>query len=189
MYEFALNVTKGAADSTVVYGLLRSDVATVSIEVSQKRCSNSFYPPKACLSRDALQVVNVTHAVSPQLPRTANDAPMHSAKNKRHSWPASQPIAHLAIWYPLSSFTVCIQGLQNLRRTSHPPCRQVVSFEAPEVVVATSDGGVKLDPTRKIVLYGGVVDPSSGVVEQSGDLLWSQVGNISCSTPVPTVPP
>lgn len=120
--------------------------------------------------------------VPPTMPRCT------ARRKNDHSWPASQP--NIApIWYPLSLVTICIQGLQNLRRTSHPPCRQVVSFEAPEVVVATSDGGVKLDPTRKIILYGGVVDPSSGVVEQSGDLLWSQVGNTSCSTPVPTVPP
>lgn len=59
-------------------------------------------------------------------------------------------------------------------------CRKVVSFEAPEVVVATSDGGMKLDPTRKIVIYGGVVEQSSGVIEQSDSLLWTQVGCAEC---------
>eukprot|EP00903_Cladosiphon_okamuranus_P012876 g12026.t1 len=92
VYEFSLNVTKGTADSGVVYGLLRSDVATVSIEL--------------------------------------------------------------------------------------------VSFEAPEVVVATSDsGGLKLDPTRKIVIYGGVVEHSNDVVGQSSDLLWTQMqGDLNIET-------
>lgn len=34
VYEFDLNVSKGAADSDVAYGVLRSDVATVQVEVS-----------------------------------------------------------------------------------------------------------------------------------------------------------
>lgn len=33
VYEFSLNVSKGVADSEVAYGLLRSDVAIVKIEV------------------------------------------------------------------------------------------------------------------------------------------------------------
>lgn len=33
VYEFSLNISKGTVDSEVAYGLVRSDVATVKIEV------------------------------------------------------------------------------------------------------------------------------------------------------------
>lgn len=48
---------------------------------------------------------------------------------------------------------------------------KVVSFDAPEVVVAAEGGGKKLDPTRKAVFYGGIVEEDSG----SHDLEWTQV--------------
>lgn len=41
VYGFSLNVTKGTADSDVAYGLPRSDVASVNIEVSPKKRSSS----------------------------------------------------------------------------------------------------------------------------------------------------
>lgn len=48
---------------------------------------------------------------------------------------------------------------------------KVVSFEAPVVVVAAEDDGAKLDPTRKVVVYGSVEAQASG----SYTLQWNQV--------------
>lgn len=47
---------------------------------------------------------------------------------------------------------------------------QVVSYDAPEVVVWPKEDSDKFDPTSKLVLYGGVVDASSAY-----ELLWTQV--------------
>lgn len=49
--------------------------------------------------------------------------------------------------------------------------QQVVSYEAPEVVVTAKEDVAKHNPTRSVVVYGGVVEQSS-----SYDLLWTQVG-------------
>ncbi|CAM9236501.1 unnamed protein product [Ectocarpus fasciculatus] len=88
VYEFSLNITKGTADSDVVYGVLRSDVATVQVHV--------------------------------------------------------------------------------------------VSFEAPEVVVAAKSDEDKVDPAQKFVVYGGVVDQSTAV-----DYYWAQVnGDVDLETAV-----
>ncbi|CAM9119700.1 unnamed protein product, partial [Laminaria digitata] len=46
---------------------------------------------------------------------------------------------------------------------------QVVSYDAPEVVVWAKEDSDKFDPTSKVVLYGGVADTTS-----SHDFLWSQ---------------
>ncbi|CAM9247691.1 unnamed protein product, partial [Ectocarpus sp. 12 AP-2014] len=46
---------------------------------------------------------------------------------------------------------------------------QVVSFEAPEVVLVAKDDSLKQDPTKKVVIYGSVSEQSS-----SYDLLWTQ---------------
>ncbi|CBJ29756.1 conserved unknown protein [Ectocarpus siliculosus] len=46
---------------------------------------------------------------------------------------------------------------------------QVVSFEAPEVVLISKDDSLKQDPTKKVVIYGSVSEQSS-----SYDLLWTQ---------------
>lgn len=53
------------------------------------------------------------------------------------------------------------------RRTPNP---QVVSYDAPEVVVWAKEDSDKFDPTAKLVLFGGVVDASSAY-----ELLWTQV--------------
>ncbi len=53
---------------------------------------------------------------------------------------------------------------------------KVVSFEAPEVVVAVEDDGEKLDPTEKVVVYGNVIGQST-----SYDLRWTQVQD-TCMT-------
>lgn len=45
-------------------------------------------------------------------------------------------------------------------------------FDAPEVVVAAEGDEEKLDPTRKAVIYGGVVEEA---VAGSYDLEWTQV--------------
>lgn len=48
---------------------------------------------------------------------------------------------------------------------------KVVSFEAPEVVVAAKDGTLKHNPTKKVAVFGSVV-------EQTGhdyELQWTQV--------------
>lgn len=47
---------------------------------------------------------------------------------------------------------------------------QVVSYDAPEVVVWAKEDNDKFDPTAKLVLYGGVVDAYS-----TYELLWTQV--------------
>lgn len=47
---------------------------------------------------------------------------------------------------------------------------QVVFYDAPDVVVWAKEDSDKLDPTAKLVLYGGVADTSS-----AHDFLWSQV--------------
>ncbi|CAM9232606.1 unnamed protein product [Ectocarpus sp. 6 AP-2014] len=47
---------------------------------------------------------------------------------------------------------------------------QVVSFEAPEVVVAAKNDEEKVDPTQKVVIYGGVVEQSTAV-----EYFWTQV--------------
>ncbi|CAN0418217.1 unnamed protein product, partial [Ectocarpus sp. 12 AP-2014] len=47
---------------------------------------------------------------------------------------------------------------------------QVVSFEAPEVVVAAKSDEGKVDPTQKVVIYGGVVEQSTAV-----EYFWTQV--------------
>lgn len=47
---------------------------------------------------------------------------------------------------------------------------QIISYEAPEVVVWAKDDSTKYDPTEKLVLYGGVANASS-----TYDLLWTQV--------------
>ena len=47
---------------------------------------------------------------------------------------------------------------------------QVVSYDAPEVVVWAKENNDKFDPTAKLVLYGGVVDAYS-----TYELLWTQV--------------
>ncbi|CAM9220320.1 unnamed protein product [Ectocarpus sp. 12 AP-2014] len=47
---------------------------------------------------------------------------------------------------------------------------QVVSFQAPEVVLIAKDNSLKQDPTKKAVIYGSVSEQSS-----SYDLLWTQV--------------
>lgn len=47
---------------------------------------------------------------------------------------------------------------------------QVVSYDAPEVVVVAKEDSDKFDPTAKLVLYGGVIDASSAY-----ELLWTQV--------------
>ncbi|CAM9342946.1 unnamed protein product, partial [Ectocarpus sp. 12 AP-2014] len=47
---------------------------------------------------------------------------------------------------------------------------QVVSFEAPEVLLIAKDNSLKQDPTEKVVIYGSVSEQSS-----SYDLLWTQV--------------
>ncbi|CAM9462230.1 unnamed protein product [Ectocarpus sp. 4 AP-2014] len=47
---------------------------------------------------------------------------------------------------------------------------QVVSFEAPEVVLIAKDNSLKQDPTKKVVIYGSVSEQSSPY-----DLLWTQV--------------
>lgn len=47
---------------------------------------------------------------------------------------------------------------------------QVVSYDAPEVVVVAKEDSDKFDPTAKLVLYGGVVEASSAY-----ELLWTQV--------------
>ncbi|CAM9766978.1 unnamed protein product, partial [Ectocarpus sp. 12 AP-2014] len=78
VYEFSLNISKGTAESDVVYGVFRSDVATAQF--------------------------------------------------------------------------------------------QVVSFEAPEVVVAAKSDEGKVDPTQKVVIYGGVVEQSTAV-----EYFWTQV--------------
>lgn len=64
--------------------------------------------------------------------------------------------------YKLSSFT---------RSTRHLCTYEVVSFEAPVVVVAAEDDGAKLDPTRKVVVYGSVAEQSGS----SYTLRWEQV--------------
>ncbi|CAM9381244.1 unnamed protein product, partial [Ectocarpus sp. 8 AP-2014] len=78
VYEFSLNISKGKAESDVVYGVIRSDSATVQV--------------------------------------------------------------------------------------------QVVSFEAPEVVLAAKHDEEKVDPTQKVVIYGGVVEQSTAV-----EYFWTQV--------------
>ncbi|CAM9232454.1 unnamed protein product [Ectocarpus sp. 6 AP-2014] len=86
VYEFSLNISKGTAESDVVYGVFRSDSATVQV--------------------------------------------------------------------------------------------QVVSFEAPEVVVAAKNDEEKVDPTQKVVIYGGVVDQSTAV-----EYVWTQVnGDLDLAT-------
>ncbi|CAM9699138.1 unnamed protein product [Ectocarpus sp. 12 AP-2014] len=55
---------------------------------------------------------------------------------------------------------------------------QVVSFEAPEVVVAAKSDEGKVDPTQKVVIYGGVVEQSTAV-----DYFWTQVnGDLNLAT-------
>ncbi|CAM9473958.1 unnamed protein product, partial [Ectocarpus sp. 8 AP-2014] len=86
VYEFSLNISKGTAESDAVYGVFRSDVATVQV--------------------------------------------------------------------------------------------QVVSFEAPEVVVAAKSDGGNVDPTQKVVIYGGVVEQSTAV-----GYFWTQVnGDLDLAT-------
>ena len=48
---------------------------------------------------------------------------------------------------------------------------KVVSFDAPVVVVAAEDDGAKLDPTRKVVVYGSVEAQDTGPYT----LRWDQV--------------
>lgn len=57
VYEFSLNVTKGVPDADVVYGLLRSDVAIVNVEVSpnlgspaNNRCRCCYYYLSSCVT-------------------------------------------------------------------------------------------------------------------------------------------
>lgn len=50
---------------------------------------------------------------------------------------------------------------------------QVVSYDAPEVVIWAKEDNDKYDPTAKLVLYGGVVDASSEY-----ELLWTQVSGL-----------
>ncbi|CAM9229815.1 unnamed protein product, partial [Ectocarpus fasciculatus] len=86
VYEFSLNISKGAAEPDEIYGVLRSDVATVQV--------------------------------------------------------------------------------------------QVVSFEAPEVVVAAKSEAEKVDPAQKFVIYGGVAEQFTAV-----DYYWTQVnGDLDLAT-------
>ena len=57
------------------------------------------------------------------------------------------------------------------RLVSPTAAAKVVSFEAPVVVVAAEDDGAKLNPTRKIIVYGGVEAQDPG----SYTLQWDQV--------------
>lgn len=194
MYEFSLNVTKGTADSDVVYGLFRSDVATVNIEVSPQEVFE-FLKTKECahdISAGVECVLVFAVATIPRAIRSTNK--LEPLAVSSHTWLRSQPIA-LNVRYSFSKRILVIMCDQNLQTTIHElnaeivlPHREVVSFEAPEVIVSTIDGGVKLDPTRKIVMYGAVVEQPSSVDGQSSNLLWTQVGYI-CSASICHVHP
>ena len=77
----------------------------------------------------------------------------------------------IRLWYPVVfTFEVTVQFGSNKGYHSSSPA-EVVSFEAPVVVVAAEDDGAKLDPARKVVVYGGVEAQDTG----SYTLRWDQV--------------